>query len=223
MRNRDAVSNPPLIVVGGGGHAKVLVSSLLLSGREILGFVDVNPSVVKLLSISNLGDDSAVFAHFPEQIRLVNGMGSINSAIRRREIFEKFRERGYAFEPVIHPSAIVSPEVEIDEGVQIMAGAVIQPGTRLGENAIVNTGACVDHDCWIGAHVHIAPGVTLSGDVRIGRCSHIGTGATIIQGIKIGSGCVVGAGAVVIRDVPDEVTVAGVPAILLTRRAESRP
>jgi UDP-perosamine 4-acetyltransferase len=211
-----------LIVVGGGGHAKVLVSTLLLSGREVLGFVDVNASIPKLLSIANLGDDSAAFAHSPEQVRLVNGVGSINSAIRRRKIYERFAERGYAFETVIHPSAIVSLEVEVDEGVQIMAGAVVQPGTRLGMNAIINTGACVDHDCLIEAHVHIAPGATLSGDVRIGRGSHVGTGATIIQGIKVGSGCVVGAGAVVIRDVPDGVTVAGVPATLLTRRAEFR-
>lgn len=223
MRAQDPIPNLPLIVVGGGGHAKVLVSTLFLLGQRVLGFVDLNPSMSRLLNITNLGDDSAVFVHSPEQVRLVNGVGSTDSSIRRRKIYEKFVERGYVFETVIHPSAIVSPEVEIGEGVQIMAGALVQPGTRLEEDAIVNTGACVDHDCLIEAHAHIAPGATLSGEVHIGYGSHIGTGATIIQGIKVGAGSIVAAGAVVIRDVPDGVTVAGVPAALLTRRVTSRP
>ncbi len=223
MRNQDAVLKLPLIVVGGGGHAKVLVSTLQLLGRRVLGFVDLNRSITELLGVANLGADSAVFAHAPEHVRLVNGVGSIGSVIRRQEIYNMFSGRGYAFEAVIHPSAVVSRDVEIGEGVQIMAGAVVQSGTRLGKNTIVNTGACVDHDCLIEAHVHIAPGVTLSGDVQIGIGSHIGAGATIIQGIRVGAASVVGAGAVVIRNVPAQVTVAGVPATLITRRTDVRP
>jgi UDP-perosamine 4-acetyltransferase len=223
LKDKYPVTNLPLIVVGGGGHAKVLISALLLLRKRMLGFVDVNLSMPPLLDVANLGDDDAVFAHSPQDVRLVNGVGSINSTIARQRIYEKFRERGYAFEPVIHPFAMVSPEVEIQAGVQIMAGAVVQPGTKLEEDAIVNTGACVDHDCLIEAHAHIAPRATLSGNVHIGRGSHIGAGATIIQGIKVGAASLVGAGAVVIRDVPDEVTVAGVPADLMTRRVMSGP
>src|SRR5580693_2753059 len=113
----------------------------------------------------------------------VNGVGSIDSTVLRRKVYEKFREKQFLFEAVLHPSAIIAPEVHTAEGVQIMAGVVVQPGSRLEENVIVNTGARVDHDCLIDAHAHIAPGVTLSGHVHIGRGAHIGTGATVIQGI----------------------------------------
>jgi sugar O-acyltransferase (sialic acid O-acetyltransferase NeuD family) len=222
LRNQDSIPDLPLIVVGGGGHAKVLVSTLLLLRHRVLGFVDVDLSMPPLLGIPNLCDDDAVLAYRPEQVRLVNGVGSINSTIRRQRIYERFIERGYVFETIIHPFSMVSHEVETGAGVQIMAGAIVQPGTRLGDDMIVNTGACVDHDCLIEAHAHIAPRATLSGNVHIGRGSHIGAGATIIQGIKVGIGSTVGAGAVVIRDVPDEVTVAGVPAGLLTGRGMSR-
>jgi sugar O-acyltransferase (sialic acid O-acetyltransferase NeuD family) len=207
----------PVIVIGGGGHAKVLVSTLLLQHRRVLGFVDVKPFLPPLLGIAHLGDDSVVFHHPPDRVRLVNGVGSIDSTVLRRTVYEKFRERQYVFETVIHPSAVIARDVHIEEGVQVMAGGVVQPGSRLGTNVIINTGARVDHDCSIDAHAHIAPGVTLSGDVHIGKGAHIGTGATIIQGVEVGAASIVGAGAVVVDDVPSGVTVVGVPARLVDK------
>jgi sugar O-acyltransferase (sialic acid O-acetyltransferase NeuD family) len=214
--------NLPVIVVGGSGHAKVLVSTLLLQHRKVLGFVDLKPSLPPLLDIAHLGDDGAAFLYPPDQVRLVNGVGSIGSTILRRAVYEKFRERHYVFETVIHPSAIIAPEVHIEDGVQVMAGVVVQPGSSLAANVIINTGARVDHDCSIDAHAHIAPGVTLSGHVRIGKGAHIGTGASIIQGIKVGAASIVGAGAVVVGDVPAGVTVVGVPARSVASRIEPR-
>jgi sugar O-acyltransferase (sialic acid O-acetyltransferase NeuD family) len=214
--------NLPVIVVGGGGHAKVLVSTLLLQRRRILGFVELKPLPPPLLGIAHLGDDSAVFLHRPDQVRLVNGVGSIDSTISRREVYEKFRGQQYIFETVIHPSAIIAAEVHIKDGVQVMAGVVVQPGSCLGANVIINTGARVDHDCWIDAHAHIAPGVTLSGDVHIGEGAHIGTGASIIQGVNVGVASIVGAGAVVIGDVPPGITVVGIPAGAVATRLATR-
>jgi UDP-perosamine 4-acetyltransferase len=175
-----------------------------------------------LLGIAQLGDDSAVFLESPNQVRLVNGVGSIDSTVSRRTVYEKFRERQYVFDTVIHPSAVIAPEVQIEDGVQVMAGAVVQPGSRVGANAIINTGARVDHDCSIDAHAHVAPGATLSGHVHIGEGAHVGTGASIIQGINVGVAAMVGAGAVVVSDVPAGVTVVGVPARPVATRIASR-
>lgn len=214
--------NLPLIIIGGGGHAKVLASTLLLQHRSVLGFVDPNPSLPPLLGIAHLGDDSATFLYPPDQVRLINGVGSIDSTAVRRLLYEKFRNRQYVFEIVIHPSAIIAPEVSIEDGVQVMAGAVVQPGSRLGSNVIINTGARVDHDCSIEAHSHIAPGAILSGDVHIGEEAHVGTGASIIQGITVGAASIVGAGAVVVHDVPAGATVVGVPARSIATRIASQ-
>jgi sugar O-acyltransferase (sialic acid O-acetyltransferase NeuD family) len=213
--------NEPIIVVGGGGHAKVLVSTLLLLHRKVLGFVDPM-RLPPLLGITSLGDDASVFIHSPDQVRLANGVGSTDSTVLRRAVYEKFRRRQYIFETVIHPAAIVAAEVHIEDGVQVMAGAIVQAGSRLGANVIINTGARVDHDCVIEAHAHVAPGVTLSGRVHIGEGAHIGTGATIIQGITINAASVVGAGAVVVDDVPGGETVVGVPARTITRPTTCR-
>ena len=212
----------PVIVIGGGGHAKVLVSTLLLRRRYLLGFVDLNLALPPLLGISHLGTDSAVFKYLPGQVELVNGIGSVSCARNRQGVYDRFVEKQYRFATVIHPSAVVATEVEIESGVQIFAGAVVQPGCRLGANAIVNTGARVDHDCIVESHAHVAPGVTLCGAVQVGSGAHIGAGATVIQGVRIGAGSVVGAGALVIRDVPQGVTVIGVPAASMREGATAR-
>jgi len=204
----------PVIIMGGGGHAKVLIEALRASGVTILGITDADPAKhnTLIMGIPVLGDDAAVAHHRPENIHLVNGMGSVNVPQARTALFERFKGQGYTFITVVHPSAVIASDVSLGEGSQIMAGAVIQPGSTIGMNTIVNTKASVDHDCIIGNHVHISPGVTLSGDVRIGDGVHLGAGATVIQGIAIGRNSLIGAGSVVVTAVPENTVFVGVPA-----------
>lgn len=214
---RQGGGQHPVIILGGGGHAKVLIHMLLSAHRQILGYTDPDETRLPILDVKRLGDDEAVFEYRPEEAHLVNGVGSVGSTALREKIYDRFNAKRYSFASVIHPSATIASGVQLSEGVQIMAGAIIQPGSGVGANAIVNTGAIVDHDCVVGAHAHIAPGAVLSGGVRVGPGAHIGTGACIIQGVSIGAGSVVGAGAVVIDDVPPGVTTVGVPAKAIDR------
>lgn len=204
----------PVIIIGGGGHAKVLIEALRLTAVPVVGIVDAQPALkgTSILGIPVMGGDELIYSHGPERVMLVNAVGSVRQPARRASLFETYHGKGYRFQTVIHPSAVIPSDILLGEGAQVMAGAIIQPGVGIGCNAIVNTRASIDHDCIIGDHAHLAPGVTLSGGVTVGRGSHIGTGATVIQGITIGEGSLVGAGALVTRDVPDGVTVVGVPA-----------
>lgn len=205
--------NKPVIIIGAGGHAKVLISVLKALGREIIGVLDPNKAIGQTVDgIYILGDDNQVRNYTPDSIELVNGLGSVSLPVMRKKIYMKFKNDGYTFASIIHPSAIMAENVHINEGAQIMAGAIVQTGCAISFNAIINTGAIVDHGCIIGQHAHIAPGAVLSGDVKIGDMSHIGTGATIIQGIKIGCNVIVGAGAVVIHNAQDSSIVMGHPA-----------
>jgi UDP-perosamine 4-acetyltransferase len=204
----------PVLILGAGGHAKVLIEALMQSGADIAGIADQDPAMVgaKLFNVPVIGGDDIVSEFPPGEIALVNGLGSIGFPVRRTQLFELFREKGYCFATVIHPSAVIASDVVLDEGVQIMAGAVIQPGCRIGRNAIINTRASVDHDCIIGHDVHIAPGVTLSGGVQVGDRVHIGTGAIVIQGIVIGNNSLIAAGAVVAANILADTKVRGIPA-----------
>ncbi len=204
----------PVIVLGAGGHAKVLLDMLRLQGQAILGVTDADAARhgASHAGYRVVGGDDAVLQHDPAGVRLVNGIGSTGDPQARRRLFDEFKRRGYVFQNVIHPSAIIAADTVLEEGTQVMAGAVIQPGSRIGMNTIINTSASVDHDCTVGAHAHLAPGVTLSGSVRIGDGTHVGTGACVIQGVAIGENCVIGAGAAVLADIPAGTRAAGVPA-----------
>jgi UDP-perosamine 4-acetyltransferase len=204
----------PVIIMGAGGHAKVLIEALLQSGKVIAGIVDSDFALVdtKVLGVPVLGGDNMVNGFSPSEVKLVNGLGSVGLPFKRQQLFERFKSMGYDFATVVHPSAVVASDVELGEGAQVMAGVVIQPGSRIGKNVIINTRASIDHDSRIGDNSHIAPGVTLSGNVLVGESSHIGTGATVIQGINTGTGSFVAAGAVVVRDVAAHSAVYGIPA-----------
>lgn len=194
-----------VIIIGAGGHARVLLDALQLLPCGIIGFVD--PAVAMGATgpggLPVLGGDEALKDYSPSEVQLVNGIGSIGATASRAAVWWRGKEAGFTFARVVHPSAIVSASAILGEGVQVMAGCVVQTGAEIGPNSIVNTCASVDHDCKIGESVHIAPSVTLSGNVRVGDRAHIGTGSIVIQGISIGADSLVAAGAVVYRDLPE--------------------
>ncbi|MFG0216185.1 acetyltransferase [Brevibacillus porteri] len=201
----------PIIVLGGGGHAKVVIEILQFQGEEVIGFTDPQPKSI-ILGIPWIGNDQMVEKYSSSNVLLVNGLGSVGDNTRKREAFLFWKEKGFSFAKAIHPSAIVSPHAVLQEGVQVMAGAVIQPGTYIDSNSIINTRAVIEHDTRIGKHVHIAPGAVLSGSVTVEDDAHIGTGAAVIQGMTIGRNSLVGAGAVVVKHVQANTKVSGVPA-----------
>ena len=157
---------------------------------------------------------------------LVNGLGNHakvgkSGLGRRRDLFVDFRSRGYAFECVVSPDAIISTVAELGDGCQVLTGAIVHPGCIVGDNAVINTGAQIDHDCRIGAHCHIAPGAVLCGSVTVGAMCHIGAGAVVIEGVTIGDGAVIGAGSIVVANVEPRATILGKPAMPLARPARA--
>jgi sugar O-acyltransferase (sialic acid O-acetyltransferase NeuD family) len=202
MKN-DSDIKKPIIILGAGGYAKVLIETLRLLEREIIGITD--PAILnssEYVGVNVLGDDSKVFNYVPSQVELVNAIGAMPGNNLRRMVSESMEQKGYRFTEVIHPSAVIASDVDICSGAQIMAGVVIQPGVSIGRSCIVNTGVNLDHDCVIHDDCHLAPGVTLSGNVVIGERSHIGTGSLIIQGITIGNDCIIAAGSIIHKDIP---------------------
>jgi UDP-perosamine 4-acetyltransferase len=149
-----------------------------------------------------LGGDESIRQFSPLHVQLVNGIGALPGFTKRWQLCANFRNRGYRFFTVVHPSAVIALDTVLEEGAQVMAGVVIQPGVTIGRDTIINTRASIDHDCTIGPNSHIAPGAVLSGGITIGAGCHIGTGASVIQGVSIGEGAVVSAGAIVYEDVP---------------------
>lgn len=85
----------------------------------------------------------------------------------------------------------------IGHGVAI----VINPGTTIGNNC--NISQC------------LTIGTNEKNYATIGDNVYIGPGVCIVEGVNIGNNATIGAGAVVVKDVPENATVAGVPARVL--------
>jgi UDP-perosamine 4-acetyltransferase len=204
-----------IVLVGGGGHAGVIIEQIRLAGSyEIAGILDTGIAVGAVISgITVLGGDEKLSALFAEGVgNAAVCIGSTGKTAGRMKVFETIRSYGFKIPALVHPSAVISSGVTIAEGAQVMAGAVLQPGAVVGVNAVVNTGALIEHDCTIGAHAYISTGAVVSGGCMIGEDAFIGAGAVLIQGKTIGAGALVAAGAVVATDVGAGDRVMGVPA-----------
>lgn len=200
--------NKPVIVLGAGGHASVLVDMLRQLDIDILGIVSKEkPSENGIFSgIPWYKNDEDVLNFEKSTVLLVNGIGSMPGNEIRYKVHSKFKQLGYGFYSVISPKAIVSSYITLAEGIQIMPGCIVNTNVSVGEATILNSGAIIEHDCTIGKHNHIAPGAVLSGSVITEDFVHIGTGAQVIQGMRIGEHTLVGAGATVTRNLDSNKT-----------------
>lgn len=200
-----------IIVIGGGGHAKVVISIIKKIDKfRLLGYVDIK-NRGSILGIDYLGNDDD-YLKKPATKNAVLGIGITVKNNNRYNIIEKFLNNDFNFPVIISPDAIVNEDVKINAGTVIIDGAIINSGSKIGAFSIINTGSSIDHDCLIGDHVHIAPGAFLNGGVKVGDRSFIASGSTIIQFHEIGKDCVIGAGAVVTKDCLSTGTYLGIPA-----------
>lgn len=195
-----------LVIVGAGGHAKVVVATARAAGFRVVAIVDDARRRwgQHLAGLVVSGPSDPVLQDPAAQVVLAIGG---NGARRARAQGARCR-----FAAVVHPSAIVDDTVQIGPGSVVFAGVVIQPDTAIGAHAIVNTAASIDHDCVIGEAVHVGPGTRLAGNVTLGDEVFLGIGVAVVPGVTIGARTTVGAGAAVVGDLPGGVVAVGVPA-----------
>lgn len=192
----------PVIVLGAGGHAKVIIDILSQKKINILGMATLNNSKKANYDFKILSDEEVIANFDSEEINLVNGLGSLPNDNKRYELSKKYLDFGYKFINIIHTSSIISKSTKILDGAQIMAGVIIGPGCKVGEGTIVNSQSSIDHDCEIENYSHICPGVVCSGNVKIGSFVHISTGVSIINNISIGDNSIIYPGVTLVKDVP---------------------
>ena len=223
----STLTAPYLVVLGGGGHGKVVVDALLASEAEgRLAILDERPELhgTELFGVTVLGGDELLteaasrgFTHF------VCGVGGARDNMRRRQAFEKGLGAGLTPHRVTHPAALLSSRSSVGRGTVALAGVTINAGAHVGDNVILNTRSIVEHDCRVGDHAHIGPGAILSGGAIVENSALIGAGAVLAPGVRVGESAVVGAGAVVLKNVAAGERVAGVPATPLNEREPGGP
>ncbi len=200
-----------LIIVGGGGHARVVADALRSrpDGPGIAGFVDPDPDAV-VPGLDHLGPD-AVLATMGS-VRLVLGVGTHQFSNPRPDVARRLDADRTEWVPVVHPSSSVSVDAVVGPGTVVLANAVVGPGARLGAHVIINSGAVVEHDVVVGDHSVVGPGALIGGGTRIGERVQVGIGATVRDHVVIGDDAIVAMGAVVVGSVAEATQVRGIPA-----------
>ena len=130
-----------VIIIGAGGHAKVIADIVFCAGDELVGFLDDDDDkqgslVFKEYKVLGKVSDAEKYkdCYFVVAIG-VNHM--------RAKIAGSLNVKYYT---AIHPRATIADTVKIGVGSVVMAGTVINVDTVIGEHCIINTGVTVDHD-----------------------------------------------------------------------------
>lgn len=192
-----------LVIIGAGGHGKVLADNAQKNGYTDICFVDDYssgecmgfPIIGSCQDLTRLNDGKTDF---------IIGIGDNET---RKAIAEAFDVNWVS---LIYPTASIGMNVSIGKGTVVMAGAVVNTCATVGEHCIINTGAIVEHDNMVGDFVHLSPKVALGGTVCIGDETHVGIGATISNNITICAHCIIGAGSVIIDNITESGTYVGV-------------
>ncbi len=210
-------SEDGIVVVGSGGHAKVVIELLRAMGETVshcIGGVNDAPHCLGVPVLA--GDHHLALLRIKGFRRAIVAVGS-NQA--RQRLADLVAQAGYELVNAISPRAMISPTATLGQGIAIMAGAILNADCRIEDLAIINTGASIDHDCVIRRAAHVAPQCALAGNVTVGEGSFLGVGCKVIPGIHIGDNTTIGAGGVVVRDLPGGVIAVGVPTRVIKTRS----
>lgn len=202
-----------LMMIGASGHGKVAADIAVKNGYEEISFLDDDPSVTECAGFPVAGRTEDAEKYADRDFFVAVGNAAIRSKIQHELAEKKLR-----IATLIHPNAVLAPDVQIGAGTVVMAGTVVNPGTVIGEGCIINTGATVDHDNRIGDYVHISVGSHTAGTVQIGDGTWLGAGAIVSNNVRICGGCMIGAGAVVVKEIQEAGTYVGVPARNVTKK-----
>jgi sugar O-acyltransferase (sialic acid O-acetyltransferase NeuD family) len=205
-----------VVVIGAGGHAKVVTEAVRAMCGEVVGLIAPSPANPVVLGAAVLGGDEVLPDLRAQDLEaIVVALG--NNRVRE-SVGDQVQRLGFALPTIVHPSALIPPSAQMGTGVVVMARAVVGTEVIIGGLAIVNTGAVIDHDNRLGTAAHVSPGCALAGNVCVGDRTLIGVGSAVRPGVRIGADVTVGAGSAVVSDVPDRASVGGTPARLLRQR-----
>lgn len=212
--------NKKLLLIGGGGHCKSVLDSILLSNEySEIGIIDKNENIGEsILDISVIGcdDDLSKLYHDGYHYAFVT-VGSIGEPLLRIKLYKMIEKIGFEIPNIIDLTSIVSSHVKMERGIFIGRNVVVNVGTSIKDGSIINTGSTIEHDCIINQFCHIAPGSVLCGEVEVGENTHIGAGSVIKQQIKIGSNTIIGMGSVVLKDIGDNLIAYGNPCVMIKK------
>lgn len=194
-----------IVIIGAGGHGKVIADMISRSGDNVAGFLDDGITAGnKVLGFPVLGGIAKCYDL--QEYEFVIALG--NGALRKKIAAEYSLLKWYSPQ---HPQSCISMFSKVGEGSSVHAFAVVNPAAEIGRHCIINTSAIVEHDCFISDFSHMAPNSAIGGGVFLGENVFIGVGSAVRNGIHIASDVTIGCGSTVVKDITEPGIYAGCP------------
>ena len=201
-----------LLIVGCGGHAKVVTDIAYDLGFKKIIYQDVDLKKKQFMGKNVFHED---FSDFDDYFFVALGDNFLREKVTNK--FQQSNPHAVAA-TLIHPSSYISENCNVGKGSVIMPLCVINSSSQIGKGVIINTRSSIDHDNNLQDFSSIAPGVTTGGMVRIGNRSAISIGAVIKHGIIVGSDSIVGASSYVNKNFSSKKIIYGSPAKIIRDR-----
>ena len=195
---------PEIIVVGAGGHARVVARAAASSGIRVAGFYDDNESMWGTM-IDGLPVQGPINLAAEAGLPAVIGIGD-NSA--RKAVAESLN---LEWVTLVHPFAFVDEYATLGRGTVVLPGSIVHRGAVVGNHVILNTKASVDHDCRADDFMHVAV-AHMGGGSSADEGSFMALGSILLPGVNLGAWSILGAGAIATHDIPRDSVAVGVPA-----------
>ena len=157
-----------LLIIGAGGHGRVVAEIAEDLGYERIGFLDDNSEA----AIGKL-EDMEQFTEYGEAVCAIG-----NNKVRK-QVLDRLERAGYRIPYLIHPSAYISRSAVIEKGVVIEPGAVVNANSRIGYGSIISVGTIVDHDTVIGVCAHINAGAIVKAGAEVDDYTRVDAGCVV--------------------------------------------
>ncbi len=212
---REINTNQKLLIIGCGGHSKVVTEVAKLVGFEDIFYLD------NKFKLDNFNGHNV----FKDINKDYSGyfFVAIGDNFTREKLYLNFlatHKSAKECPPLIHPSSALASSAEFSNGSVIMPLTAINSDAKIGKGVIVNTSSVIEHDCVLEDFSSVAPGVNIGGNTKIGTGSAISIGCTIKHGINIGSNAVIGASSLVLENILDDSLNYGVPSRFIRKRSK---
>lgn len=167
-----------LLIIGAGGHGRVVAEIAQDCGYKKIAFLDDNSKD----AIGKINEMQKFVSLYKEAFVAIG-----NNKVRG-EILTQLKETGYEMPVLIHPTAYISKSAIIKPGTVVEPKAIVNTNAAIEEGCIISVGAIVDHDTQLEKYVHVNAGAIVKAGAIIEAYRKLEAGEVVLgYGIKKGS------------------------------------
>lgn len=159
-----------LLIIGAGGHGKVVAEVAEDIGYEEIAFLDDNSSE----AIGKISEPEK----FTDQYN--DAFVGIGNNQLRGELIKQLQACGYNIPVLVHPTAYISRTAKIAVGTVVEPKAIVNAYSCVGEGCIISVGSIVDHNVQIGAFCHVNAGAIVKAGAAVEEYRKLEAGQVVL-------------------------------------------